>query len=601
MANTRTNPTGPTPAHVRKRIWLLAAAFLLVEIAVLPGAASPFRTPKSVLAVAALLLVAGLSIAGGLRRGRVPLTWSPLTAVLAALPVLQAVSMAWSGSPRLARDSALTTAIWVAGALWLATADAVERRRLVDATAVGAAVSGIVLIAQASGAPLLAVGAAGPTGRLVLTGLTGNPADLALAAVLLLPLVLSAPDDSSKAWFRRVLAVLLSAAAVVSQTITALVALTLVWGIWLIQRRSRRLWAAAAVTVVVVAAIGLATGLDERVRRQIRRVETGDWYFLLSARSDGWTAAGEMIRDRPLVGVGAANFTHAYYPSRIEWLDRTGSVGSRAELATHFRFAHCDPLQMTAELGVVGLLWLAALALAVIRILPRGNPLPALSLAAVLPLVLLHFPTHLAVGLIPICLMLAHLLSHGRETAVEPARWLRPVACVAVVVVVVVGLYWQLNRLVLDLWRGGLSHALASTETLDAERATRQAAAVEAQILPRIQGLGGARPWMWRMVGQARMIRGDGAAAEIAFRNAMTLWPHEEAEFGIGLALALQDRQLRDREARLDSRNLRGEAVVHLARVCRTNPALLDLIDDPDLRQAVTQIVDASRRPAPDR
>ncbi|MGD8441036.1 MAG: O-antigen ligase family protein, partial [Holophagae bacterium] len=383
MAKTRTDPTGSTPAHVRKRIWLLAAAFLLVEIVVLPGAASPFRAPKSALAVSAILVIAGPSVAAGLWRGGLGLRWSPLATVLAVLPMLQAASMLWSGSALLARDAALTTAIWVLAGLWLATASACERRRLVDAAALGAALSGLVLIAQAAGAKLLAVGAAGPTGRLTLTGLTGNPADLALAAVLLLPLVLTTPDGASTNWFRRTLAALLTAAAVVSQTMTAVVALALVWGIWLIQRRSRRLWAAAAVTVVLVVAVGLATGLDERVKRQIRRVETGDWYFLLSARSDGWTAAGEMIRDRPLIGVGAANFTHAYYPSRIAWLERSGAVGSRAELATHFRFAHCDPLQVTAELGLVGLLWLAALVLATVRMLPRGDPRPALSLAAV--------------------------------------------------------------------------------------------------------------------------------------------------------------------------------------------------------------------------
>ncbi|MGD8441008.1 MAG: hypothetical protein PVG53_10760, partial [Holophagae bacterium] len=224
-------------------------------------------------------------------------------------------------------------------------------------------------------------------------------------------------------------------------------------------------------------------------------------------------------------------------------------------------------------------------------------PLPALSLAAVLPFALLHFPTHLAVGLVPISLMLADLLSNGRDTVIEPARWLRPIAGAAGVLLVLIGLYWQLNRMVLDLWRGGLGHALASTETLDAERAGRQAAAVEAQILPRIQALDSARPWMWRMVGQARMIRGDSTAAETAFRNAMALWPHEEAEFGLGLALAARDRELHDQGSRLHARNLRGEAVMHLARVCRTNPALLDLIADPDLRRAVAEIVDASRQP----
>jgi hypothetical protein len=99
---------------------------------------------------------------------------------------------------------------------------------------------------------------------------------------------------------------------------------------------------------------------------------------------------------------------------------------------------------------------------------------------------------------------------------------------------------------------------------------------------------------MWRMVGQARVARDNHTGAEIAFRNAMALWPHEEAEFGLGLALAAQDRELASQGRQLDTRNRRGEAIVHLARVCRTNPALLELIDEEALRTAVAEIVDAS-------
>jgi hypothetical protein len=95
------------------------------------------------------------------------------------------------------------------------------------------------------------------------------------------------------------------------------------------------------------------------------------------------------------------------------------------------------------------------------------------------------------------------------------------------------------------------------------------------------------------MVGQARLARGDDAGAETAFRDAMALWPHEEAEFGLGLALAAQDRRFKEEGRPLDPRNRRGEAIVHLARVCRTNPALLELIDDEDLRHAVAEIVEA--------
>jgi O-antigen ligase len=599
-AKKKPQPPAPKPG-IRKRIWLLAAGFFLVEIAVLPGAASPFRAPKSVLALIVILLVVGLSVAGRLRSGRLDLRWSPLAWVLVALPFLQAVSALWSGSSAMAIDAALESTIWIAGALWVATVSPTERLRLIDGAAIGAAFSGIVLMAQAVGRGVLSSGPDGPSGRLDLTGLTGNPADLAMASVLLLPLVLSAPGSSERPKYRWTLAVLLSGAAIISQTLTAFLALLLVWSTWLYLQRSRRLWVAAVVTTTVLVAAGLATGLDTRIKRQVARVQQGDWYFLLSARSDGWTAAGEMVRTHPLTGAGASNFTHAFYPSRISWLDRNDAVGQRAELATHFRFAHCDPLQMVAELGLPGLLWILVFVGVAVVSRRRGDPVPSLFAAAFVPFLLLHFPTHLAVGLVPVVLVLGHILSTGREVTLVPGPWSRRLAVAAVVLAVVLGSYWQTHRLMLNLWRGGLAHALATAQQLEDERRIQQAAAVEAQILPRIPALSHARPWLWRMVGQARVARGDDMGAETAFRNAMSLWPHEEAEFGLGLALADQDRRLEAQGRVLDSRNRRGEAIVHLSRVCRTNPALLELINDEALRRSVAEIVGVTVEPGPGR
>lgn len=594
MARKKKPEPRAVPPDVRKSVWLMAAGFLLVQIVVLPGAASPFRGPKTVLALIAILAVVGFSVIGSLRSGRLDLRWSRPALVLILLPALQALSILWSGSPDLALDAALHSAVWIVGALWIATASEAERLKLIDGAAIGAALSGIVMMAQAVGRAVFALGPEGPSGRLGLTGLTGNPADLAMASVLILPLVLAAPGRTSSSRFRWVLAVLLTATAVISQTLTAFLALLLVWGTWLVMQRSRRLWVGAAITAVAVIAAGLATGLDTRIKRQIKRAEKGDWYFLLSARSDGWTAAGEMVRSHPIAGTGASNFTYAYYPSRISWLERSGEVGRRAELATHFRFAHCDPLQMLAELGIPGLIWMIALAFTFLAHRTRGDPLPPLFAAALLPFLALHFPTHLAVGLLPVILALGQVLGTGRQISWAPGPWVRRAAIVVVLAAVLLGCYWQMHSLMLNLWRGGLAHALQTAQTLDADRRAQQAAAVEAQILPRIPALSGARPWLWRMVGQARVARGDDLGAETAYRNSMALWPHEEAEFGLGLSLAAQDRRFASQGLELDSRNRRGEAIVHLARVCRTNPALLELIDDESLRTAVAEIVDGA-------
>ncbi len=117
----------------------------------------------------------------------------------------------------------------------------------------------------------------------------------------------------------------------------------------------------------------------------------------------------------------------------------------------------------------------------------------------------------------------------------------------------------------------GRAHAVA-----EPMRRAQLAAVVERQVLERIERVPGAAPWLWRVVGKARMTRDDPGGAEQAFRSAAALWPHEEAELGIGLALAAQGR--------------RSEALLFLGRVCRVNPALVRQLENPDLRRAVEDL-----------
>ncbi|MFV2072153.1 MAG: O-antigen ligase family protein [Thermoanaerobaculales bacterium] len=567
-------------------LYLVGAGFLLGQVAVLPGATSQFRLPKEVVILTALAIAAGFGGAWALRRGTLVLPTGRLVMVLAALPALQALSLLWSENPRRAVTSALVTLIWVGGILWLSTLSAHCRRRLVLATALGAAISAAVMILQASGMKVLELGPASAAGRRSLTGLAGNPADLAMASVLLLPLLLTWGEESRRRWLYRALAALLALATLLSQTLTGLVALAAVLVVWLIRQRSRALWLVTVAFAVVLLAIALAAGLGARVERAAEQVRAGEWYILLSARGDGWTAGAEMVRNRPMLGVGAANYTQAYYPSRLNWLSRRGGTGLRGELASHFEWAHCDPLQQVAELGIPGALWILALVVAIAGARARAGPVLPLMAAASAPFLLLHYPTHVAVGLIPMALVLAQILAEGGDGArlVALKRGRLPIAA-ALVALALAGSAWQLRRAALSLWMGGLEQRLLLIQANDPDRRSRGAAAVEAQVLPRIGRYPGQAPTLWRTVGRARLLRGDARGAETAFRAAFAGWPHEDAEFYLGLSLAAQGR--------------RSEALQHLGRVCRTNPALAALIPDPSLRQSVKDMVAVYRRTKP--
>ena len=575
-AVARKQPQPPPPS--RWPIRIAAGGFFLAEVAVLAGAASPFRLPKEAVALTALCGAVALAVLLAAQRRTIVLPGGRLALVLMALPVLQLVSALWSASPLRSVDSALLTLIWVAGILWLATLGASGRHRLFVAAAVGAACSVLVMLLQLAGVAVFDFAAPFTNARLSLTGLTGNPADLAMASVLLVPFLLTWGEASSRRWFFRALAILFALATLISQTLTGIAALGLVMLVWLVQRRSRRLWTTVAALGALVIAIGLAAGLGDRLQREASRVRTGNWYRLFSARGDGWTAAQQMIHDHGALGVGAAAYTHQYYPSRLAWLTKNGSTGGRNEVASHFQWAHCDPLQIIAELGIPGVLWMVLFGWAVIAAGPRAGPILPLTAAAAAPFLLLHYPTHVAVGLIPIGLCLAHTIASDQlPQSIDWHRARVPVV-IAAVVLAAAGAFWQLRRVAVDVWMGGLELRLSMVQNQDPETRARMGTAVESQILPRLGRLGVDGPALWRTLGRARLLRRDAASAESAFRTSFAGWPHEDAEFYLGLSLNAQGR--------------RNEAVAHLSRVCRTNPRLVDLIADDSLQRTLREILD---------
>jgi len=197
-------------------IVVAATGIFLAEVVVLAGAASPFRLPKEAVVLAALsLAVAGGFIAAARRRA-ITIPHGPLVWILIALSLLQVVSVLWSASRLRALESSLLTVIWVVGILWLATVSTTTRRRLALVAAFGVAISAGVMLLQLAGVGVFNLSAPLSSKRLNLTGLTGNPADLAMAAVLLLPFLLTWSEDSSRPWLYRGLAVILALAALIT-------------------------------------------------------------------------------------------------------------------------------------------------------------------------------------------------------------------------------------------------------------------------------------------------------------------------------------------------------------------------------------------------
>lgn len=557
---------------------VLCGVLLAVEIVVLPGAASMFRLVKTAVAVAGLASLVAICAARSMRSGGLELPHGPFALTLIALPVLQALSILWSTDPGRSLDSALTSAVWVAAALWIGTLSDRARKAAALWATIGVSLSAIVIAFQAGGIRILGVTEAGTTNRVTLTGLTGNPADLAMAAVLLLPLTLDAIADSPRRWVRWGLPTILVLATGVSKTLTGFAALGLIALVFIVRRRSARLWATATALAVAMAVTAMATGILPRMTQQYRQALGGDWYSLLSARWDGWSAALEMVERSPVTGIGAAAYTVDFYPARLAWLEKRQESGRRGEAATHFDCAHCDPLQMVAELGVPGLIWMVILNLALWRSRPRGDPVVPAMLAAAAPFAILHYPFHLAVGVLPL------VLAGARVVATEPRRRLAVISSAArtgvlllAVCLALATVLWQTIRVATDVWQGAIVATLYAIDSLPPDRRPIAASRLEYELTKREAQMPSIAPWITRKLGHVRSLAGDNAGAEAAYRESMEAWPHAETELGLAVVLARQGR--------------RDEAMLAIGHVCRVNPELTQLIPDSDLRSSAEELV----------
>ncbi len=556
---------------------LLGFLFFAIQLVVLTASTSHFRLPKMALAVAGLALLASMTFALRLLRGKFLLPRSGLMAVLVTLPLVQVLSAAWAENPRRALATALVGAVWVAAILLLAGLERSEQRRLLGWTVVGAATSAGIMLAQAAGIPVGFTAGSGLDARFGLTGTAGNPGDMALTVTLLLPLLLVGLDTTAR-WWRWLLPGLFVVTVIVTKTITALIAIAAVAGVFLILRGSRRLWVIAAAGMLLVVILVLGSGTGTRLNTAKTNLRTGNYYAMLSARPDGWGAAVEMVRDHPLLGVGAGNYDHLYYPSRLQWIQNHGGRSRRGEFATHFEWAHCDPLQLIAEHGLLGLVWLVALLVALFRHRRPGDLLLPLATAVLIPLAVLGYPTHLAIGLLPLALQLAYLLRAAPTVDFAPP-WpaLRCLLALGLVVAGIAIVIHQGRILETDRWRQKMENSLVGSAQVNPVRRQALLVAIERQVSERITQQPADGAWLWRLLGRARFAHGDSKGAENAFRHAMTYWPHEEAELGLGLVLAAQGR--------------RSEALHCLVRVCRTNTTLTKQIADPVLRKAVREVI----------
>jgi O-antigen ligase len=263
-----------------------------------------------------------------------------------------------------------------------------------------------------------------PAGPFILPSSLGGFLALALPGTLLLAL---RPASRLGRAFWLAIAVLEIQALVLTRSLGALGATACGLLLLLPALSPRRRIAAGA--VVAFAAIALGGWFLEQRRAEFDRGPLGD---PLRLRTGNWSAAAQMIGDRPLLGVGPGSFGTAYTRYLQEGMNET-------------RYAHNSYLQAAAGWGV----WIGGpivvLVFGFLRAIgarreagrdPAGGLTPRLAVAAGAATFLLHnlvdFTLYLPGVAVPAAVLLGMSLGSGRSS-LQRESGRHPGACVAAV------------------------------------------------------------------------------------------------------------------------------------------------------------------------
>ena len=354
MVDTPEGQSEASPARARLRL-ALAVVFGLAPLVVVPGLYDFANLPQS----AFLQLSAAVLVAAALTARVWRPEWPPLAAPLLLWLAWSALSCTWSPNPALALRVWWP---WLAAATGYALlfhlADGGADLRPVAAAALAAGVVVATLgIGQAMWGWTFVPQAFPPAATFANKNIAGQ----FVIGVLPFAFLWMAGSSRARVWTASAAALLL-AFVVLTRTRSAAAALVVEavvlaagWG-----RGRRWLWVLPGVAAAVLAvAIAL----------QWRGASAGGAARLsVEGRAAIWRNTLVMIREHPLLGVGLGAHS-VMYPA----YHRRAVVDPLFSPRTHLDFAHNDYLQLTAEMGLVGVALLAVLGAAFVHVIREAR------------------------------------------------------------------------------------------------------------------------------------------------------------------------------------------------------------------------------------
>ncbi len=571
---------GSASGYQRLAFWLGVALVLVLPLLWDSDCTEVFRVPKREAALVVWATLAAAFVAANLRgpAWRDPWWWAWGGVLAGAV-----ASAATSGQPAVVLVRCVPLALAALG--WGALRQLTERHRQRLATLV--VVAGVI---QAGVTALLLLPSFQPEaftrlenfqGRYRWLGTMGNPADVGVYLVppIVLAVALALRQKRQRFVYVAAAATMLGV-TLGSRTLTAFIALAGGFAVLLWRYVPRRARIPATAGLAVLAAVlAIAGPLAPRVRTAITEFEHGGWMSIGSGRGAGFAAALGMIAARPVTGVGFGLFeNNSFRYQSEETLARRGRI---LRLETAFGQAHNDVLQHVAETGLLGLLLAAGgLGVALRRSRRAAGALPVLLplVAALAPLALLQFPTHLA-AIAAQWTVLAALAVPSLPAPPEAARWTRLAQWIAVAAVAAAASFAAWQRYVGSIaWQQAstLSRAIQQGQLKQGREEAARAAL--ANLEPRLKWFPGA--WDAEVVsGNVAMLAGRPDIALEHFYTALRLAERPETRFDVGMALlALGDQET---------------GYSHLIRAVKLNPWIFGQIGNRDVTEALRLRLDA--------
>lgn len=325
------------------------------------GAEASFDAPKRLAAILTIAVAAIALLVAPCRKDR-PRPWTEAQRRVAALV---GFALAWATlsaclSPRASASlDALRALALLALALPLGASVAASGRGsriLLGAFLVAALANTGVAMAQVAGLaqPYVVEDVGGR--RVNAEGLIGNEGSLAqglaLAAALAAAALFASRGVRSKMLWMALLSSLL-AGIVVTRNLTSFAVVVAAAGLAAAIALRRRVAVPAALAILVVALIVAAQpGVRTRLAEVASHVRKGEWNVALTNRLAPWAAAVEMVRTRPLTGIGPGLFGTEYIPYRLAAERRLRTRLVMDSRSTAYNEVHDEYLQAAAEAGL---------------------------------------------------------------------------------------------------------------------------------------------------------------------------------------------------------------------------------------------------------